>query len=169
MIKKTVTAMFIFLALCAFSLVGCENPGEGGMGCDRPTNYQELEIALPPISLDTPAVKYMIELTEPISANVIVTKEGLPGQTLVFVLVDPQPRVNVKVTAFDYADVLVDVAELVVVNVDVMGGKVVVDVVVDPATGKTNVDVHVEDKVDVDVDVDPTAENDKVIVDVSKP
>lgn len=102
---------------------------------------------------------YKIQLVDPITTDVIVEVEGVPGEVIVQTVVIPCEYVFVNVVAFNYADVVVEVDDEVDVLVGVHSGcEVAVDVNVVVETGATTVDVAVDcPGADVIVDVDVPA------------
>lgn len=157
MLRKFVLTCLAVL-FCLVPLIGCD---QGGSGCDQGNTGIETEYTfeLPDASVSDVVVKYKIELKDEITMEVLASAEGLPGETVVLVVVDAPDRVKVEITSFDVANVTVDVSEGVLVNVDIDAGgicQVVTDVGVDIATGETTVNVNVTcfgvEIVDVNVD-----------------
>lgn len=148
MVKRARVITVICMVLAAFLLFGCD----GGGITDT---LKEMEVDL--TNLDTD-VDVVIEIVDSVTAEVLVTVAGIPGEVNVVTFVDPGTKtveVNVEVFEWVSTDVLVtEETTTVDVNVDTLC-KVVVDADTVYAEGFTfDLSLDCGDLLPVNVDVD---------------
>lgn len=146
MIKKlSFGVMLVFLAFVFLN--GCDSQSQSDTGCGSSYDYSEdqVEFKLPPAS-DNGIASYQVDLKAPVTKEVIGSQKGKPGETLIFTLDRPLVYIPATLTAFDAKGSVLDEAQVVVVDVDVMNQ--VCDVTVDTTSvagsGGTTVDVNVK-------------------------
>lgn len=149
MVKKFSLIALVCVFMSAFLFFGCDG---GTTGCGDTVKELGIDLTNLPEGLGA-----IIEIVDPITSEVLVTQEGIPGEVNVVTIVDPTAKkvvVNVKVFDITTTDVIVD-EESVLVNVSVTSKCIVnVNVDVQDATG-VKVDVTVDcPSTDVGVDVD---------------
>lgn len=147
MLRKLSPILLVFCIMCAGFLSGCDEAAVLEVTFNMPDSD---------MIMGREITGYKIQVIDPVTTDVIVEVEGVPGEVIVQTVVIPCEYVLVNVVAFSYADVVVEVDDQVDVLVGVHSGcEVVVDVNVVVETGATTVDVMVDcPGADVSVDVD---------------